>query len=68
VAWILFALVVWVLGLIAFLLVALMLLARGVILLLGGDVGRVRGLLGSRSIGEETEEELRELDRRREGA
>lgn len=58
---------VWVLGLIVFLLVAALLLVRGLTLLLFGEVGRVRALLGSRSIGEETEEELRELDRRREG-
>ena len=57
----------WILGLIVFLLVAALLLVRAVILLCGGDAGRVRALLGSRSISEETDEELREAQRRREG-
>jgi TRAP-type C4-dicarboxylate transport system permease small subunit len=58
----------WVLGLLVFLLVATLLLVRAVILLVGGNVAGVRRLLGSRSIREETDEELRAARRRREGA
>lgn len=51
----------WVLGLIEFVLVAVLLFVRGVQLLVRGDVAGVQRLLGSRSATEEVEDELKGL-------
>ena len=58
----------WVFGLFLFLATALLLIVRAVMLLLRGDDGAVRALIGSRSIVEETEEELQDVHRRRDDA
>jgi TRAP-type C4-dicarboxylate transport system permease small subunit len=51
----------WVAGLVEFVLVALLLLVRGVVLLWAGDLAGVQRLLGSRSAVEEVDEELKGL-------
>jgi TRAP-type C4-dicarboxylate transport system permease small subunit len=51
----------WVAGLVEFFLVSALLLVRGVMLLLAGDVAGVQRILGSRSAVEEVEEELKGL-------
>lgn len=51
----------WVAGLVEFVLVALLLLVRGALLLVAGDVAGVQRLLGSRSAVEEVEDELKGL-------
>jgi len=54
---------IWVAGLAMFLLIALALLARALAALLTGDLPTVRRLIGSRSVSEELESELAELER-----
>jgi TRAP-type C4-dicarboxylate transport system permease small subunit len=51
----------WVAGLVEFVLVAVLLLVRGVLLLLTGDIAAVQRLLGSRSAVEEVADELKGL-------
>lgn len=48
----------WVLGLIVFLLIALLLLVRALAALISGDLATVRRLIGSRTVSEEVESEL----------
>jgi TRAP-type mannitol/chloroaromatic compound transport system permease small subunit len=51
----------WVVGLVMFLAVALVLFARALLALVTGDLAGVRRLIGSRSLSEELEAELAEL-------
>ncbi len=54
----------WVLGLVMFMAVALLLLARALTALVMGDSRGVQRLIGSRTVAQEIEEELQELARR----
>ena len=54
----------WVLGLVMFMAVALLLLARALIALITGDSRGVQRLIGSRTVAQEIEQELEELARR----
>lgn len=54
----------WVLGLVMFMVVALLLLARALLLLVTGDSRGVQRLIGSRTVAQEIEQELEELARR----
>ena len=52
----------WVLGFLMFLWVALLLFLRALLLLLAGDLAGVRRLIGSRSLSEELDAELADLE------
>lgn len=55
---------IWILGILLFFLTAFLLLVRGLTFIVHGDIDQVRLLLSSRTLEEETEEELRDLERR----
>ena len=55
---------IWILGILLFFLTAFLLLVRGLTFLIHGEIDQVQLLLSSRTLEEETEEELRDLERR----
>lgn len=55
---------IWILGILLFFLTAFLLLVRGLTFLIQGEIDQVQLLLSSRTLEEETEEELRDLERR----
>ena len=59
---------IWVIGLVAFLLIALALFVRAAAALAAGDLRTVQRLIGSRTASQELEEEIREIERSRGGA
>ena len=54
----------WIVGLYTFVVIALALLLRAVLTLLRGDVAGVRNQIGSKTVGEELDEELEQIEKR----
>lgn len=59
---------IWVIGLVAFLLIALVLFVSAAAALAAGDLRTVQRLIGSRTASQELEEEIRDIERSRGGA